>query len=204
MTLRVAVPVLPAASRAVIVRTFVPLCRTIPLAVQLVVPVAVPLPPRLFAHVTWVTPMLSAAVPATVSGLVFVVQVGPAGRPGGRPRRRAGAPGAVDPRDLRHSDVVGHSTAERQRTDICSEGRARGGRSDADGGRRGVNAPGEARWRRIGVPRRVRRPHLEGVAAGGQRAVALRTRTRDKGAVVQAAGKGAPSSRRRDAGHGAG
>src|SRR5438128_187381 len=77
MTLRVAVPVLPAASRAVIVRTFVPLCRTIPLAVQLVVPVAVPLPPRLFAHVTWVTPMLSDAVPATVSGLVFVVKVGP-------------------------------------------------------------------------------------------------------------------------------
>ena len=37
-----------------------------PLAVQLVVPVAVPLPPRLFVHVTWVTPTLSEAVPPRV------------------------------------------------------------------------------------------------------------------------------------------
>ena len=33
-----------------------PAWRTMPLAVQLVVPVAVPVPPRLFAHVTWVAP----------------------------------------------------------------------------------------------------------------------------------------------------
>ena len=37
-----------------------------PLAVQLVVPVVVPLPPRLFVHVTWVTPTLSEAVPPRV------------------------------------------------------------------------------------------------------------------------------------------
>src|SRR5207245_6305038 len=77
MTLRVAVPVLPAASRAVIVRTFVPLCRTIPLAVQVVVPVAVPEPPALLTHATCVTPTLSATVPPSVSGLIFVVKVGP-------------------------------------------------------------------------------------------------------------------------------
>jgi hypothetical protein len=50
----------------VTVSTFVPSRSTIPLAVQLVVPVAVPLPPRLFAHVTWVTPTLSDAVPPSV------------------------------------------------------------------------------------------------------------------------------------------
>src|SRR5262245_26488526 len=63
---RFAVAVLPAASCAVTVSPFVPSWMGIPLAVQLVVPVAVPLPPRLFAHVTWVTPTLSAAVPASV------------------------------------------------------------------------------------------------------------------------------------------
>jgi len=47
-----------------------------PLAVQLVVPVAVPLPPRLFAHVTWVTPTLSDAVPPRVRGELLVVKVG--------------------------------------------------------------------------------------------------------------------------------
>jgi hypothetical protein len=68
-----AVPVFPAASRAVIVSTFVPVCRPIPLAVQLVVPVALPLPPRLLAHVTWVTPMLSAAVPPSVIAELLVL-----------------------------------------------------------------------------------------------------------------------------------
>jgi len=72
-----AVRVLPAASRAVTVSTFEPGCSTIPLAVQLVVPVAVPLPPRLFAHVTWVTPMLSDAVPPSVSGVALVLKVAP-------------------------------------------------------------------------------------------------------------------------------
>jgi len=37
------------------------------------VPVAVPLPPRLFAHVTRVTPTLSEAVPPSVSGVVLVL-----------------------------------------------------------------------------------------------------------------------------------
>src|SRR5947208_3248696 len=62
-----AVPVLPAASRAVTVSTFAPACRTIPSAVQLVVPVAVPPPPRALVQVTWVTPRLSDAVPASVN-----------------------------------------------------------------------------------------------------------------------------------------
>src|SRR2546428_12465075 len=58
VTVTLAVAVLPAASRAVTVTTFAPGWRTIALAVQLDVPLAVPLPPRLFAHVTWVTPTL--------------------------------------------------------------------------------------------------------------------------------------------------
>ena len=52
VTVKLCVAVLPAASRAVTVRMLVPSWRTIPLAVQLVVPVAVPLPPALFTHVT--------------------------------------------------------------------------------------------------------------------------------------------------------
>ena len=52
--------------------TFVPACNTTPLAVQFVVPVAVPLPPRLFTHVTWVTATLSEAFPLSVSGLALV------------------------------------------------------------------------------------------------------------------------------------
>src|SRR5207302_1886975 len=76
VTVTVAVAVLPAASRAVIVSTFDPVWRAIPLAVQLVVPVAVPLPPRLFAHVTWVTPTSSAAVPPKVRGELLVAKVG--------------------------------------------------------------------------------------------------------------------------------
>jgi hypothetical protein len=59
----------------VTVSTFVPSWRTIPLAVQLVVPVAVPLPPRLFTHVTWVTPTLSDAVPPSVRGELVVLKV---------------------------------------------------------------------------------------------------------------------------------
>ena len=67
VTVRLAVAVLPAASRAVTVSTFEPSWRAIALAVQLLVPVAVPLPPRLFTHVTCVTPTLSEAVPWRVS-----------------------------------------------------------------------------------------------------------------------------------------
>ena len=67
VTVKLAVAVLPAASCAVTVSTFVPGWSAIPLAVQLVVPVAVPPPPRLFAHVTWVTPTLSDAAPPSVT-----------------------------------------------------------------------------------------------------------------------------------------
>ena len=73
VTVRLAVAVLPAASCAVTVSTFVPDWSAIPLAVQLVVPVAVPLPPWLFVHVTWVTPTLSDAVPPSVKEGLFVL-----------------------------------------------------------------------------------------------------------------------------------
>jgi len=72
VTLAVAV-LLPAASCAVTVSTFVPGWMGIPLAVQLVVPLAVPLPPRLFTHVTWVTALLSDAVPPSVRGELVVL-----------------------------------------------------------------------------------------------------------------------------------
>src|SRR5207237_723126 len=67
IAVRLAVPVFPAASRAVTVTVLEPSWRAIGLVVQLLVPVAAPLPPRLFTHVTWVTPTLSAAVPLRVS-----------------------------------------------------------------------------------------------------------------------------------------
>jgi hypothetical protein len=73
VTVSAAVAVLPAASRAVTVSTFVPGWRMTPLAIQLVVPVAVPLPPWLFVHVTWVTPTLSEAVPPSVREELFVL-----------------------------------------------------------------------------------------------------------------------------------
>ncbi len=63
---------LPVASCAVTVMMFAPLCKAMPATLQLVVPVAVPLPPRSFIHVTCVTPTASAAVPprATIAELV--------------------------------------------------------------------------------------------------------------------------------------
>ena len=70
-------PLLPAASRAMTVSTLTPGCSTIPLAVQFVVPLAVPLPPWLLLHVTCVTPTLSAAVPPSVNGLLVAVYVAP-------------------------------------------------------------------------------------------------------------------------------
>src|ERR1043165_2163407 len=72
VTVSTAVPTLPAASCAVTVTTFAPGCRAIPLVDQLVVPVAVPLPPRSLTHVTWVTPTLSLALPLTASVVAFV------------------------------------------------------------------------------------------------------------------------------------
>jgi hypothetical protein len=77
VTVRVAVPALPAASFAVTVSTFDPGCSAIPEADQLVVPDAVPLPPALLVHVTCVTPTLSAAVPPSVSGVTLVEYVVP-------------------------------------------------------------------------------------------------------------------------------
>jgi hypothetical protein len=65
--------VLPAASRAMTVSTLDPDWRAIPLADRPVVPVAVPLPPRLFVQVTWVTPTLSDAVPWSVRKALPVV-----------------------------------------------------------------------------------------------------------------------------------
>ena len=62
-------PVLPAASRAVITMTLDPISSPT-LALQLVVPVAVPLLPRLLDHPTCATPMLSEAVPLMVIGVV--------------------------------------------------------------------------------------------------------------------------------------
>jgi len=73
VTVKLAVLVLPAASRALTVRAFVPGWRTTPLVTQLVVPLAVPPPPRTFSHVTCVTPTLSDAVPASVREVAHVV-----------------------------------------------------------------------------------------------------------------------------------
>ena len=73
VTVMVAVAVLPAPSRAVTVSTFDPIWRAIALAVQLVLPVAVPRPPWLFTHVTSVTPTLSKAVPPSVMEAALVV-----------------------------------------------------------------------------------------------------------------------------------
>jgi hypothetical protein len=75
VTVRLRLTLLPAASRAVTVSVFVPGCRAIPLADQLVVPVAVPLPPALVVQDTWVTPTLSEAVPLSASELVVVAWV---------------------------------------------------------------------------------------------------------------------------------
>jgi hypothetical protein len=59
---------LPAASRAVTVTTFAPLRSAILGTLQLVVPLAVPEPPRSLTHVTCVTPTLSDAVPEIETG----------------------------------------------------------------------------------------------------------------------------------------
>ena len=67
----------PAASRAVTVMTFEPVCSAMLATLQLVVPEAVPLPPRSFDQVTCVTPMLSDAVPPKLSALVALLWVEP-------------------------------------------------------------------------------------------------------------------------------
>jgi len=61
------VELLPAASYAVTVMTFVPIFNVMLDTDQLVVPEAVPLVPlAAFAHITCVTPILSEEVPATL------------------------------------------------------------------------------------------------------------------------------------------
>ena len=71
VTVSVAVPTLPAASRAVTVMTFEPPSSATLGTAQSPVPAAVPEPPRLFCHVTCVTPTLSVALPLRASdGLV--------------------------------------------------------------------------------------------------------------------------------------
>src|SRR5918994_1533508 len=60
------VPLLPAASSAVTVITFVPADRTTRATLQLVVPLVKPVPPRLLAHVTDVTPRSSDDEPPRV------------------------------------------------------------------------------------------------------------------------------------------
>jgi len=77
VTVKLAALVFPTASCAVTVSTFVPGWSAIPLAAQLVVPVAVPLPPRLFAHVTCVTPTLSDALPRNARRGLLVLKVAP-------------------------------------------------------------------------------------------------------------------------------
>src|SRR5438876_11797821 len=89
---RLAIPAFPAASRAVTVSVFVPTWSEIPLAVQLVVPVAVPLPPALFFRVTWVTPTVADGVPPGVSGELRVAVV-EGGGGGGSGRRGGGGSG---------------------------------------------------------------------------------------------------------------
>jgi hypothetical protein len=66
VTVSVSVRVLPDASRAVTVSTFVPGHTPVTLAVQFVVPVAVPLLPRLFTHLICVTAALLDTVPRSV------------------------------------------------------------------------------------------------------------------------------------------
>jgi hypothetical protein len=61
-----AAAVLPFASRAVTVTTFTPPC-SVTTALQFVVPVATPLPPRSFDQETCVTPALSDATPPSVT-----------------------------------------------------------------------------------------------------------------------------------------
>src|SRR5947208_3241914 len=123
----------PAVSRAVTVRTLAPVWRTMPPAVQLVVPVAVPVPPRLFAQVTWVAPAAAAPGPPSARvavGVGSVVRAGVACRDGqdvgaglqhdaaGGPARGAGCGSAaaptIRPGHLRHPDVIRRRPPERQ------------------------------------------------------------------------------------------
>jgi hypothetical protein len=86
LTVIVSAPVFWAASTALIVRTFAPASRGRSLQIQTIVPVQVPLPPRLFVHVTEVTlpktkhsgtaTTQSDAPPPSTIGVVPVSNVG--------------------------------------------------------------------------------------------------------------------------------
>jgi hypothetical protein len=81
VTVIASVALLPAASCAVTVMMFDPPCSVIDGTVHAVVPLDDPPPPRLFDHVTTVTPRLSEAVPPSET-VFFVVayvdaEVGP-------------------------------------------------------------------------------------------------------------------------------
>jgi len=73
VTVSAAVAVFPAASRAVTVSTFEPARSVMFGMLHDVVPVAVPLPPRLLTQVTCVTPTLSLAVQPSASGVEVVL-----------------------------------------------------------------------------------------------------------------------------------
>ena len=66
MTVKTSVPLLFAASCAVTVMMFVPLCKPTDATLQLVVPVVNPVPPRSFDQLTAVTPRSSEDVPPIV------------------------------------------------------------------------------------------------------------------------------------------
>jgi hypothetical protein len=73
VTVSIAVATFPAASRAVTVTTLLPVCNPTTGTLQFVVPVAVPLPPRLLTQLTELTLTLSDAVPP--SAMLLVVDV---------------------------------------------------------------------------------------------------------------------------------
>ena len=73
VTESVSIPTLPAASRALTVMRFVPATSAIAPEFQLVVPLAVPDPPRLLVQLTCVTPTLSELVPPSVIDVVLLV-----------------------------------------------------------------------------------------------------------------------------------
>jgi len=75
VTVNTSVETLPAESRAVTVTLLRPLCSAIAPVFQVVVPAAIPLPPRSFAQVTCVTPTPSLAEPLTVTEDEVVVNV---------------------------------------------------------------------------------------------------------------------------------
>ena len=115
VTDRVVTAVLPAESRAVTVRRLAPGCTVIPEAVQLVVPAAVPLPPRLFDHVTSLIPLPPDAVPPSVSDET----------PSRAPRPAASSPSAFHRKVIRSRS----NAASRCSSSVPANGGSQGGKS---------------------------------------------------------------------------